>query len=236
MTLHTDIPTRSELEQLLAVRDPLCVSVYIPTSPFTHEAQGARIELKTLTANAMRQLQDLGAARRARVELREPLEELVDDDLLVRASPQPGRVRRAGRHPDVPAGEPAHERGGSGRPLLRQAAVAGDHVSAGRVRARARCGGVRVVEVAAEGPSYAVDVPGLPADLAGAVGAVAERRQSERFVGPEDDTLRLRQFARKVESGAARAPRRASAAADPGGHRAAGLDLSISQQLPGAGR
>src|SRR4029079_4219388 len=80
MTLHTDIPARSELEQLLAVRDPLCVSLYVATSPLPQEAQGGRIELKTLTADAIRQLEDAGAARRAVGELREPLEELVDDD------------------------------------------------------------------------------------------------------------------------------------------------------------
>jgi len=56
------------------------VSVYIPTSPLTQEAQGARIELKTLTADAMRQLQDVGAARRALTELRQPLDGLVNDD------------------------------------------------------------------------------------------------------------------------------------------------------------
>src|ERR1044071_4160707 len=80
MTLHTHIPTRSELEQLLDVRDPLCVSLYVPTSPLTHEAQAGRIELKTLTADATRQLEEAGVAGRAVTELREPLEELVDDD------------------------------------------------------------------------------------------------------------------------------------------------------------
>jgi release factor family 11 len=61
-------------------------------------------------------------------------------------------------------------------------------------------GGVRVVEVAAEGPSYAVDVPGLPADLASALGAAAaERTHSDRLIGAEGDKVRLRQFARKVD-------------------------------------
>jgi hypothetical protein len=47
MTLHTDIPTRSELEQLLAARDPLCVSIYLSTSPLPQEAQAGRSDLKT---------------------------------------------------------------------------------------------------------------------------------------------------------------------------------------------
>src|SRR4051812_45587009 len=55
-----------------------CVDV--ATSPLTEEAELGRIELKTLTADTMRQLQDAGAARREVTELRELLEELVDDD------------------------------------------------------------------------------------------------------------------------------------------------------------
>ena len=31
--MHTDIPTRADLERLLAVRDPACVSIYVPTTP-----------------------------------------------------------------------------------------------------------------------------------------------------------------------------------------------------------
>ena len=50
MPLHTDIPTRSEVEALLRSRDRFCVSAYVPTSPVTQDAQAARIELKTLAA------------------------------------------------------------------------------------------------------------------------------------------------------------------------------------------
>jgi hypothetical protein len=31
--VHTDIPTRTDLEQLLSVRDAACVSIYLPTAP-----------------------------------------------------------------------------------------------------------------------------------------------------------------------------------------------------------
>jgi release factor family 11 len=200
VTLHTDIPTRSELEQLLAVRDPLCVSLYVPTSPLTHEAQGGRIELKTLAANAMRQLQDAGAARRVVDELREPLEELVEDEafwaeqarsLAVFAAPGGIRTFRLPNRltTEVEVGDRFYV-----KPLLRAVTFP----QAAFVLALA-AGGVRVVEVAADGPSYAVDVPGMPADLLGALGAAAQRRQSERFVGPEGDTVRLRQFARRVD-------------------------------------
>src|SRR5262245_208282 len=201
MTLHTDIPTRSELERLLAVRDPLCVSLYIPTSPLTQEAQSARIELKTLTADAMRQLEDAGAVRRALTDLREPLEELVDDEdfwseqarsLAVFAAPARVRTFRLPNRltSELEVGDRFYV-----KPLLRAVAFP----QAAFVLALA-AGGVRVVEVAAEGPSYAVDVPGLPKDLAGGLGAAAaERTHSDRLIGAEGDKVRLRQFARKVD-------------------------------------
>ena len=57
MTLHTDIPTRSEVERLLLARDPSSVSAYLPTSPITQDAQADRIELKNLVADATGQLE-----------------------------------------------------------------------------------------------------------------------------------------------------------------------------------
>src|SRR5262249_44783659 len=156
MTLHTDIPTRTELEQLLAVRDPLCVSLYIATSPLTHEAQGGRIELKTLTADAMRQLQDAGAARRVLVGLREPLDELVDDEdfwseqarsLAVFAAPAGVRTFRLPNRltSEVEVGDRFYV-----KPLLR----AGTFPQAAFLLPLA-AGGVRGVGGAAEGPPSA---------------------------------------------------------------------------------
>jgi hypothetical protein len=201
MTLHTDIPARSELEQLLAVRDPHCVSLYLPASPLTHEAQAGRIELKTLTADALRQLEDAGAARRTVGELREPLEALAEDDdfwaeqarsLAVFAAPGTLRTYRLPNRltSEVEVGDRFYV-----KPLLRAVTFP----QAAFVLALA-AGGVRVVEVAAEGPAYVVDVPGLPADLAGSLSAAArERTQSDRLIGAEGDKVRLRQFARKVD-------------------------------------
>ena len=55
--MHTDIPTRADLEQLLSVRDAACVSIYLPTAP---EERGARdrLEFKNLGAEALDQLAD----------------------------------------------------------------------------------------------------------------------------------------------------------------------------------
>jgi hypothetical protein len=52
--LHTDIPTEPELRGLDAVREHICVSIYIPTTPVTREAKGDRILLKNLVTEACR--------------------------------------------------------------------------------------------------------------------------------------------------------------------------------------
>jgi hypothetical protein len=80
MTLHTDIPTRPDLERLLTARAPSSVSIYVATSPITQEAQASRIELKNLATNAAEQLQAAGAERRAVADVRESLDDLTEDD------------------------------------------------------------------------------------------------------------------------------------------------------------
>src|SRR5687768_8936421 len=76
LTLHTDIPTRSEIERLLATRDACCVSIYLSTSTITREAQSDRIELKNLAAAATEQLEAAGADQRAVAEIRDGLKDL----------------------------------------------------------------------------------------------------------------------------------------------------------------
>jgi Bacterial archaeo-eukaryotic release factor family 11 len=57
VTLHTDIPTRSEVESLLRARGSPCVSIYLATSPVTQQSQAERIELKNLVAEAAEQIE-----------------------------------------------------------------------------------------------------------------------------------------------------------------------------------
>lgn len=39
MTLHTDIPTRAQIERLLTSRAPSSVSIYLPTNRVTQDTQ-----------------------------------------------------------------------------------------------------------------------------------------------------------------------------------------------------
>ena len=43
--MHTDIPTRADLERLLSARDAACVSIYLPTTPAERGGRD-RIEFK----------------------------------------------------------------------------------------------------------------------------------------------------------------------------------------------
>ncbi|MFC5237911.1 hypothetical protein [Pseudonocardia zijingensis] len=202
MTLHTDIPTRSEVERLIAVREPGCVSIYLPTSVITQDAQADRIELKNLVATAIRQLEAAGAATAAIASVRDGLDDLVDDDdfwtaqarsLAVLASA--GSVRTFRLPNRLSAAVEVADRFYI-TPLLRAVTFP----QAAFVLALA-AGSVRLVEVTPEGPSFTVDVPGLPTDAAGSVGkaSIADRSPIRRIQGSEGQKVRLRQYARKVD-------------------------------------
>jgi hypothetical protein len=198
MTLHTDIPTRSELERLLEARDPASVSIYLPTTPITQDAQADRIELKNLVSAAVEQIGE----KRVATELREELDALVEDDefwaeqahsLAVFAS---GAGVRTFRLPNRLSSEVEVADRFYVKPLLR----ATTFPQSAFVLALS-AGAVRLVEVTREGAPFTVDVAGLPSDAASAVGkaSITERSPIARLQGSEGQKVRLRQYARKVD-------------------------------------
>ncbi|SDU58695.1 baeRF11 domain-containing protein [Jiangella alkaliphila] len=202
MTLHTDIPTRAQLERLIAARHEASVSVYVPTSPVTQQAQAGRIELKNLAAEATRQLDEAGAGRGAVADVRESLDDLVEDDdfwaeqarsLAVFASPGGVTVFRL---PNELTGVVEVSDRFYVKPLLRAVTFP----QAAFVLALA-AGSVRLVEVTRDGPPFTVDVPGLPSDAASAAGksSIADRAPVGRIQGSEGQKVRLRQYARKID-------------------------------------
>jgi hypothetical protein len=202
VTLHTDIPTRSEIERLMVTRDPCCVSAYVPTSPITQDAQAGRIELKNLVADATAQMEAAQADRRAVSDVRESLDALIADDdfwreqarsLAIFAAPASLRLFRLPNrlNASVEVGDRFHV-----KPLLRAVTFP----QAAFVLALA-AGSARLVEVSRDGPSFAVHVPGLPTDAASAAGkaSIADRSPSARLQGSEGQKVRLSQYARKVD-------------------------------------
>ena len=202
MALHTDIPTRSELTRLLETRDPSSVSIYLPTSTITQEAQADRIELKNLAGAAIEQLEAAGADRHDVAAVRDGLEDLVDDDafwaeqahsLAVLANPAAVRTFRLPNRltSEVEVADRFYV-----KPLLRAITFP----QAAFVLALA-AGAVRLVEITREGAPFTVAVPDLPSDAASAAGkaSIADRSPSARMQGSEGQKVRLRQYARKVD-------------------------------------
>jgi hypothetical protein len=199
--VHTDIPTHADLEQLLAVRDAACVSIYLPTTP---EEQGRRdrVEFGNLAAEGLEQLAAASLDRRAMDDLREVLDDLAEDEdfwarqahsLAVFATPSGVRTFQVANRlsPTVEASDRFHV-----KPLLRSATFP----QAAFVLALSQ-NGARLVEVSPDAPPAEVRVPGMPRDAASAVGkaSIADRSPDRRIQGSEGQKVRLRQYARRVE-------------------------------------
>lgn len=199
--MHTNIPTRADLEQLLSVRDAACVSIYLPTSP---EERGGRdrIEFKNLSAAALEQLTASPTPRRPVAELRDHLDEFVDDDafwarqahsLAVFATPSAVRTFQVANRlaPIVEVSDRFHV-----KPLLRSATFP----QAAFVLALSQ-NAARLVEVSPDDPPAEVRVADMPSDAASSVGksSLADRSADRRIQGSEGQKVRLRQYARRVD-------------------------------------
>src|SRR5262249_37162715 len=79
MGLHTDIPSRRQIERLLRVRGDNLVSIYLPTSPITPEADAARIAFKNLAAEAVAELRAASIDAADREAIEQALDDLHDD-------------------------------------------------------------------------------------------------------------------------------------------------------------
>lgn len=200
--LYVDIPTRADLLALTANRDPMSISIYLPTSAVTQDTAGERIELKNLAKDAMQQLEEKSGDKRRLAELSEHLDDLVDDDefwrfqarsLAIVATPDNIRTFRL---PNALLSSVAVSDRFDLMPLLR--AVTFPQVAI--VLALAE-GSVRVIELSADLPAKVIKVEGLPKDAASAVGraSVNDRSPSGRIQGSEGQKVLLRQFARVVD-------------------------------------
>jgi Bacterial archaeo-eukaryotic release factor family 11 len=201
MILHTDIPTRAQVDRLLVNRDPASVSIYVATDPTTAN-QPARIKLRNLSEAALGQLRDAGIANRAVAAIEEELGDLVDDEVIWRnqarslaafVTPEflftfrlPNRLLS-----NFEVSDRFHL-----KPLLR--AVTFPQVAF--VLALAR-GSVRVIEVSADDPPSEIKLPDMPSDAASAAGrsSLADRAPTRRIQGAEGLKIRLRQYARQID-------------------------------------
>jgi Bacterial archaeo-eukaryotic release factor family 11 len=200
VTLHTDIPSRRQIERLLQARGDNLVSIYLPTSPITPEADAARIGFKNLAAEAVVELRESGATDREGIE--QALGDLHDDDDFwteqahslavfadahrLRSFRLPNRLTVA-----VQVADRFYV-----KPLLRTVTFP----QTAFVLALAE-GSVRLLEVTPDLPTFEVRVPDLPADAADAVGkaSTTDRSPSGRLQGSEGRKTLFRSYARAVD-------------------------------------
>lgn len=201
MLLHTDIPTRAQVNRLLVNRHPASVSIYMPTDPVSANV-AERIEFGNLAAAAVGQLRAVGVDKREVVAIEEEHGDLIEDEgfwryqarsLATFATPEglttfrlPNRLLSA-----VEVSDRFYL-----KPLLR--AVTFPQVAL--VLALAQ-GSVRLIEVSPDVSPAQVSVPDLPLDAASAVGrsSLADRAPVRRIQGSEGRKLRLRQYSRHIE-------------------------------------
>ena len=199
--MHTNIPTRADLEQLLSARDAASVSIYLPTTP-EEGGKRDRLEFKRLGAEALEQLTAAASERDSIRNLGELLEELADDEefwarqahsLAVFATPSGTRTFQVANRlsPMVEVSDRFHL-----KPLLRSATFP----QAAYVLALSQ-NGARLVEVSPDAEPAEIKVPGMPRDAASAVrkASIKDRSPDGRIQGSEGQMVRLRQYARRVE-------------------------------------
>ncbi len=78
--LYVDIPTSADIRSLIAARGGPCVSIYLPTTPVTREAQADRIGLKNLAKEAVQELKQSAADDHLIDEIAEQIYDLIDGD------------------------------------------------------------------------------------------------------------------------------------------------------------
>jgi hypothetical protein len=201
MILHPDVPTRAQLDQLLAAREPSSVSIYLPTSP-SSRGDAERIELKNLAGEASRQLQQAGASKADVAAIDDELADLVDDDefwryqarsLAVFLTPTWVTTFRLPHNlvPMVEVSDRFHL-----KPLLRTLTF--PHTAF--VLALSQ-NGVRLLEIAPDLEPVEIRVPDVPKDVASAVGksSIKDRAPSGRIQGTEGQKTRMRQYARQID-------------------------------------
>ncbi|GAA0508464.1 hypothetical protein GCM10011581_19550 [Saccharopolyspora subtropica] len=199
--LHTDIPTRAQVDALLTARSPESVSIYLPTDPASN-GEPERIQLRNLAERALDQLREAGADKAGIAAIGEYLADLAEDDeffryqarcLAVFATPAAINTFRLPNHlrEVVEVSDRFHI-----KPLLRSITFP----QTALLLALAQ-NSVRLLEVLPEMEPIRVDVGGMPTDIDSAVGREypADRSPIRRLQADEGRKVRIAQFARQVD-------------------------------------
>jgi len=163
VTLHTDLPTRDQIGQLLLARSFPAISIYLPTHRVPQQAQADRLVLRDLVRRATERLHEATFDPRAIADIEDQLMDLVDDDrfwqeqadsLAVFATPE--RVATFRLPNELTAAVAVSDRFHI-KPLLRSVTFP----QAAWVLALSKQD-ARLLEVGPSGPPRVVEVDGMP--------------------------------------------------------------------------
>jgi hypothetical protein len=199
--LHLDLPTRPQIDRLLGASHPASVSIYLRTDPVSH-GDAERIELRTLAADAIRQLSGNGIAKPQLASIDEAVADLVDDDQLWRyqarsmavfINPDESQVFRLANRLDTQL-EVADRF--YVKPLIRAITFP----QAAYVLAIAQ-GSWRLLRIMADSAPVEVTPDGAPDDVAEAanVHTIRDRAPRGKIQGSEGQKVRMRQYAMQVD-------------------------------------
>lgn len=199
--MYVDLPSPAEVRSLLEVIGPDCVSIYMPTTPHSADAEAERIAFKNLAADAVNQLNEAGADKRNVAAFTDAFADLDDpffwrhqaNSLVVLATVDEVRTYRLANRlePVVVVADRFFV-----KPLLRALTFP----NAGFVLALAQ-GSVRLFELGADYGPFEVEVADLPSDLDSFSETVPG---AEGWAGPgamssKEEDSRLRKYARQVD-------------------------------------
>ena len=199
--MHIDLPTRADVERLAAARDPLSVTIYLPTSTQKSDAVHNRLRMRELVDPALAELKDR-AEKRGYQEIEEHLNGLLDDDefwtdlgnsLAVFVTSD--GITEFRLPSDLAARVSVSDRFAI-TPLLRALTFPNAAFALALSQNSAR-----LIEISAGLPPQEIDVPGLPSDAVSAVAveSISGRSHHRRLVGDEGRKVRLTQYARAVD-------------------------------------
>ena len=80
--LYVDIPTRTDIDDLIRVRADFCLSIYLTTTPETQNVGASRIAFGNLLREGLRQMAQAGLDKRQLAMLQANCDELAGDDLF----------------------------------------------------------------------------------------------------------------------------------------------------------
>lgn len=200
--MRIELPTKSDLEYLLRVTGPECVSWYLPTTPTTDDIEAERIAWKNQSSEAIAELTARGVDKRRVWQFEELIADVDSDANFWHHQARTLAVFTDGDHlhtfrlPNhIEAITKVADRFFV-KPLLRSVTFP----SSGLILALS-AGSVRVLEVGADFGPVELRIPDMPTDAAAYVGtaSLGDRAPAGRIQGDEGRKVRLAQYARAVD-------------------------------------